>query len=108
MKKKIILLTLSSILFLLGVVKIIDWFVFCSQNRELKKNSYSLFISKYETKFPNWLQPFFNTRPDLAAIISVIFFIIAGAIFVNEKQMIFTIVGVISFILAFWNLFSLM
>jgi hypothetical protein len=94
--------------YILGLAKIIDWFVFSSQNRALKNSNYDLFITKYENKFPSWLQPLFNTAPDLAAIISIATFTIAGLIFIREKGTIYSILGVTSFVFAFLNLFSLM
>jgi hypothetical protein len=94
--------------YVLGLAKIIDWFVFSNQNRELKNRDYELFITKYENKFPNWLQPLFNTAPDLAAVISIVTFTIAGFIFINKKGTLYSILGVTSFIFAFLNLFSLM
>lgn len=96
------------VLYFIGLARIVDWFIFCNQNRTLKNENYSQFISKYENKFPVLLQPLFNTRPELATIISIFIFIVAGLIFINSGQRIFKILGITAFIFSFWNLFSLM
>lgn len=59
MKKNLSIIIIAFILYFLGITKIIDWFIFCSHNRELKGTNYQIFITKYETKFPTWLQPLF-------------------------------------------------
>lgn len=108
MKKNLSKIIIAFALYFLGIAKIIDWLIFCSQNRALKEKDYPIFITKYETKFPTWLQPLFNTRPDLAAIISVVFFAISGMVFINQKNLFYKILGATAFLFSFWNLFSLM
>ncbi len=105
MKFKILI---AFIFFILGIAKIIDWFIFCDQNRELKNTNYLIFIAKYDNKFPSWLRPLFNTRPELATVISVVLLSIAGIIFLKNKKVVYKVLAITSFVLAFWNLFSLM
>ncbi len=99
---------LSFTLYLIGVSKIVDWFIFCNQNRELKNDNYSAFIAKYHNHFPSSIEPLFNARPEPAALISVVIFSIAGIIFLKTKSLFYKILAISSFVFAFWNLFSVM
>lgn len=95
-------------LFMLGSAKIIDWFVFCEKNRQLKSENYEAFKIRYVAHFPDWLKPLFNSRPEIAATISVALFVIAGFLFLKAESMFFRVLAIVSFLLAFWNLFSIM
>ncbi|SRR5260221_9484445 len=101
-------LIFAYLLFGMGAVKIVDWFIFWGKNKELALRNRSIFIAKYVERFPNFFKPLFDTNFLLDALLSIIMFVIAGVIFLKEKKVVYTIFAIVSFIFAFLNLFSLM
>lgn len=105
MKLKILV---AFMLYLIGISKIIDWFVFWEKNKELALKDYSQLKEKFVSRFPIDLQFLFSKSPEPATVISIIFFIISGIIFLKEHQTTFKVIAITAFLFAFWNLFSLM
>ena len=105
MKLKIII---AFVLYLVGIAKIIDWFIFWEENKEVALRDYAQLKEKFISRFPESLQPLFSKNPEPATVISIIFFLIAGIIFLKERKTVFTVIAITSFFFAFWSLFSLM
>jgi hypothetical protein len=96
------------VLYLIGISKIIDWFVFWENNKELALRDYGQLKLKFISRFPTLMQPLFSKNPEPATVICIIFFIVAGIIFLKDPKFIFKAFAITAFLFAFWNLFSLM
>lgn len=105
MKKRIYI---AFTLYFIGLINIIDWYVFWYQNETLAKQDFKILKIKYIERFPDFLKPLYDNNPQPAAIIFVIILTIAGIIFIQEKKKIYTFFGITSFLFAFQNLFSIM
>lgn len=105
MKKRIYI---ALFLYILGLVNIIDWYIFWHQNETLAQQDFKSLKIKYIERFPDLFKPLFESNPEPAAIIFVIILVIAGIIFMLEKKTFYTILGISSFLFAFQNLFSIM
>lgn len=105
MKKRIFI---AVILYLIGLINIIDWYVFWYQNETLALKDFKLLKVKYIERFPDIIKPFYSINPQPAAVIFFITLIFSGIIFVCEKKTIYLILGVTSFLFALQNLFSIM
>jgi Ca2+/Na+ antiporter len=103
MKTKIIL---AFFLFFAGAAIVVDWILF-SIKKENEILSWSEFKLKYENRFPESVRPLIHNSL-LLTLLCMSCFIISGLIFVKKGQKIFLILGIISFVLAFWQLFTLM
>jgi hypothetical protein len=103
MKVKLIV---AFILFFIGVSIVTDWVNF-SIKKENEILSWPDFKLKYVNRFPEFLQPLIQNS-FLFTLLCMSCFIIAGFVFVKSKQKILFVIGIISFTLAFWQLFSLM
>lgn len=105
MKKRIYI---ALIIYLVGLINIIDWYVFWYQNETLALQDFKSLKVKYIERFPEIIKPLYSNNPQPAAIIFIIVLVIAGIIFISEKKTIYTILGITSFLFAFQNLFSIM
>lgn len=105
MKLRIII---AFVLYLIGISKIIDWFVFWENNKELALRNYAQLKLKFISRFPGLIQPLFSKHPEPATLICFIFFIIAGVILLKEQKYVYKVFAITSFFFALWNLFSLM
>jgi hypothetical protein len=103
MKSKIII---ALILLILGLTRVIDWVIF-STKKENESLSWEAFKIKYIEHLPVFLQPLYQ-KPIIITLILLVCFTIAGLLFIKVKKRIYFILGIISFVLAFWQLFSLM
>ncbi len=61
-------------LYLIGISKIIDWFVFWENNKELALRDYGQLKLKFISRFPTFIQPLFSKSPEPATVICIIFF----------------------------------
>ena len=99
-------LLLAFLFFVLGLLQLSDWILF-SIRTEKRKMSLQEVHAEYVAHFPNWLQPYFEN-----AIIStlgcMLLFAVASGLFISERKKPYLVMGIISFILGFWQLFSLM
>lgn len=99
---------IASLLYLIGICKIVDWFIFWEKNKELALSDYPQLKEKFISRFSTSLQPLFSKNPEPATIICIVFFTIAGIIFLKEHKTIFKVIAISAFFFAFWNLFSVM
>lgn len=99
-------LSIAFILLLLGIAWVADWIIFAVQqeNEQLPWNDFRL---KYIARFPQSLQPFVANAV-LVTCTCMLCFIIAGIIFIKEKRKPYTVLAIFAFIMAAWQLFSLM
>lgn len=105
MKKRILL---ALLMFTIGLVKIIDWFIFWEKNKEIALRNFQELKIKFISRFPDFLKPLFIKNPEPATLISIVLFTMAGIIFLKEKNIFYRVLAIMSFIFGFWNLFSLM
>lgn len=96
-------LFLAFAFYIIGIIIIIDWIVFWQYNYG---GDFNELRAKYIAHFPSFLQNFFNSR--YSALLFVFTFTAAGFIFLKQKYGGYKILAITSFILAFWNLFTLM
>lgn len=107
MKKNFILLLIAFFFFFLSIFKIIHWNLFWSNNEEVRKKDYFKFIEMYRDEVAKYI-PQYKRFPHMLEVLSIIILCIAGIIFLRQKHITFKFLAVVAFILAFWNLFSLM
>lgn len=95
-------------LFLTGAADLINWIVYSENNSILAESNYSQFKENFIANFPGYLQPLYKGYPAPVSLILIVFFVTAGIIFLREKKLFYRIMAILSFVLGFWNLFSLM
>lgn len=98
----------ASILYLIGFVRIIDWFIFLQNNKSFNAPFSAELKLKYINIFSLFLQPLFPNNPEPATILSFICFVISGIVFLQSRNRFFIVIAISSFFFSFWNLFSLM
>jgi small-conductance mechanosensitive channel len=103
MKAKIIL---AFFLFVIGLGIVTDWILF-SIKKENEILSWPVFKLKYIHRFPEFLRSLIQNSL-LFTLLCMGCFIVSGLIFIKNKQKVFLALGILSFVLAFWQLFSLM
>ena len=103
MKKKILL---AFVLLIIGLVDVADWIIF-STSEGNENLSWTEFKSKYVARFPEFVQPLYQ-KPVITTTILIIFFTSSAIIFIKGKKKIFLALGILSFFMAGWQLFSLM
>lgn len=99
---------LAIILNLLGLITIIDWYVFWHENEKLALQDFRALSIKYVERFPEIIQPLLTMHPRPLDVIFIIGLITSGIILILEKKTIFTIIGLTSFLYALQFLFSIM
>ena len=105
MKSKLILVFTF---YFLGLLKIIDWLLFCNSDNNFKTLKYNELKIKYISRFPDVMKPLFDSKPELASVISFFIIGIAGYIFIKMNSKFYIALGFSAFLLAVWNLFSIM
>jgi hypothetical protein len=90
-----------------GVADILDWMLFSDPVKNNKPFDFELYKEKYIEHLPAFLRPLYQP-PIIITSICFLFFIIAGALFLKEQKKPYKYLAVFSFLLAFWELFSLM
>jgi hypothetical protein len=101
-------LIVAFIFLALGVAKIVDWFIFCNQDNNFKTLNFEALKLKYVSRFPEIIKPLFTSKPEMAAVLSMVILTISGLIFLRIKKKGYLVIAILSFFLAFWNLFSIM
>ena len=96
-------LWLAFAFYVLGITMIIDWFIYWEYNYN---NDFNELKVKYYARFPDLLQTILQSR--LSAVFFILTFIYSGIIFIERKHIIYKILGITAFILAFLNLFAIM
>lgn len=99
-------IALAILFFLAGLIRVIDWITFSVQDK-YNDLGWEEFKLRYLEHLPSILRPLFE-RPLLITAICIALFTIAGLIFIKETDRLLKVLGIISFILGFWQLFSLM
>jgi len=79
-------LIFAYVFFVVGAAKIIDWFIFWEQNKEIALRNRNIFIAKYIERFPDFFRLLFANNFLLDALLSMIMFVISGIIFLKEKK----------------------
>ncbi len=98
-------IVLGLLLFILALIQLIDWILF-SIRTENEKLSRSELHAEYVVHFPGWLQPYFQDTI-ISTFGCALLFAVAGVLFITERRKYLLVLGIISFILACWQLFSL-
>jgi hypothetical protein len=96
---------IALLLFVVALLSIVDWVVFSVKNDSLKFNEIK---AKYVERLPNSIQNYYLENTGLVTLFFLLCFLISGYILIRENNKIFKTIGAISFLLAFWELFSLM
>jgi hypothetical protein len=99
-------LTVAFIFFATGTATLVDWIIFAEKNKQV--TNHKVLVDKYFARFPNFLERLFAASSSWHAVLVMVLFSIAGLIFVSQKKRAYTILGIISFLFASWNLWSLM
>lgn len=103
MKRKIIV---AIVLFFLSFIQIADWIIFAYKGENENLNIADL-NAKYTERFPSILQLYFGNT-GISTLVCTLLFITAGLIFITEKGKKYFVAGILSFLMAAWQLFSLM
>lgn len=103
MKVKIVI---AFLLLFSGLAVLTDWIVFASkpENSRLEWNALK---EKYVDHFWPFLQPLAQNAV-LFTLVCMACFVVAGLIFISRQQRGYFILGIFSFVMAGWQLFSLM
>jgi len=101
---------IAFILLIIGLIYVTDWIVFSIQE-ENERMSWEDFKLKYIKRFPDFFQPMVRDAV-LFTFIFMTCFAIAGLIFIrdfiNDNKKVYFILGIFSFVMAGWQIFSLM
>jgi uncharacterized membrane protein len=97
---------LAIVLFFLALIQVVDWLIFSIKDENQKLNVFQI-NAKYIQRFSEPLKSYFH-NPAVSTLVCIILFGIVGLLFVNEKRKVFFILGIFSFVLAGWQLFTLM
>ncbi|MFN2438762.1 MAG: hypothetical protein ABR503_06145 [Chitinophagaceae bacterium] len=102
---------IAFVLLAIGLIYVVDWVVFSIQDVN-EKLSWEEFKLKYVKRFPDSLQSLIQIR-GLPGVCFTFVFGIAGAIFINDfvnnnNKKAYFIIGIFSFVMAGWQIFSLM
>ena len=106
MLKKLIIIVSACLLFALGLFQVMDWIIFCGQpgNDSL---SIAELNAKRLTGMPPFLQGYFR-NPLVSTVACMLFFLVAGLLFLRLEKKPYRVVAIFTFVLAFWQLFTLM
>jgi hypothetical protein len=85
----------------------LDWLLFVEKNNDLV-DDFPTLKEKYIARFPDVIKPLLETNPQPAAILFTLLFCCSGIVFIRNNNLVFKILGITSFLFAFWNLFSIM
>ena len=107
MKTKLIF---AILLLLIGISDIIYWFTYWNLNEKIALIDFTKFKKNYISTFPSFIRPLYETNPPISTVLLFIMFIISGIILLKfyKENILFKILSIIAFVLAFWELFSLM
>ena len=99
---------IAFVLLIIGLLNILDWYIFWHENSILASQNFYDLKLKYVERFPDWFRPMIELNPQPLAILLAIVLTLAGVIFILEKKIIYIVLGVLSFLIVFQNLFSIM
>jgi hypothetical protein len=103
--KKLIIVA-ACLFFALGLIQIMDWIIFCNQPG-IDSLSMAETNAKHLDSLPPFLQGYFR-YPLVSTLACMLFFLFAGLLFLSLKKKPYRVVAIFTFVLAFWQLFSLM
>ena len=103
--KKLIIVA-ACLFFALGLIQIIDWIIFCNQPG-IDSLSMPETNAKYLDRLSPLLQGYFR-YPIVSTLACMSFFLLAGLLFLRLEKKLYRVVAIFTFVLAFWQLFSLM
>jgi hypothetical protein len=99
-------IVIAFLFFFPGLCQLVDWILF-SIRTENEKLSMPELHAEYVAHFPSWLQAYFENAV-ISTLSCMMLFAIASALFITERKKLFLVLGIISFVLALWQLFTLM
>jgi hypothetical protein len=98
---------LALVAYKIGILYMLDWLLFVEKNNDLV-DDFPTLKEKYIARFPDVIKPLLEANPQPAAILFTLLFCICGIVFIRNNNLVFKILGITSFLFAFWNLFSIM
>jgi hypothetical protein len=107
LKKKSFLIFIAISFLVISILKIVHWKMFWNNNKVIRQKDYFKFIELYRNEVAKYI-PKFKQFPLMLEVVSLILLSIAGVILISQKNKLLKFLAIISFILAYWNLFSLM
>ena len=107
MRNSKVAIIIALILFIIGLVYIIDWFTFYNNNDSLAKKDYPQFKNLYINHFPALLQPLMSNYI-ITSLLLFVMFSIAAVIFIFQKRNYYYVLSGLSCIGAFLMLWSIM
>lgn len=98
-------LVLAFLFFILGLIQLTDriCFIIRTESEKLSKPEQH---AEYVAHFPRWLQAYFRDTI-ISTFGCALLFAVASVLFLTERKKLLLILGVVSFVLACWQLFSL-
>ena len=98
---------LALVAYKIGILYMLDWLLFVDKNNNLV-DDFPTLKAKYIARFPDVIKPSLETNPQPAALLFTLLFCASGLVFMRNNNLVFKILGITSFLFAFWNLFSVM
>jgi hypothetical protein len=98
---------LALVAYKIGILYMLDWLLFVEKNNDLV-DDFPTLKAKYVARFPDFIQPLLERNPQPAALLFTLLFCASGLVFMRNNNLVFKILGITSFLFAFWNLFSVM
>ncbi len=96
---------LAFVCLILGAAYITDWVIFSIRNSMLPYNELKI---KYINRLPPSFAEFYSHNIRLITLLFCLLLLTSGILFLTEKKIIFISMGILSVILALWQLFTLM
>lgn len=101
-------LKVGLLLYSIGLLDLFYWIYYWNSNEQMAMSNFKQFQLNYFESLPNIIRPLYQTKPQLSAIILCLFFSTAGVIFFKTKSKVLKVLAITAFILAFFELFSIM
>jgi hypothetical protein len=98
---------LALVAYKIGILYMLDWLLFVEKNNDLV-DDFPTLKEKYIARFPDVIKPLLETNPQPAALLFTLLFCASGLVFMRNNSNVYKIIGITSFLFAFWNLFSIM
>jgi hypothetical protein len=105
MKLKIFI---AFLIYIFASIKIIDWFIFWYKNNGLTHLTWAELKLLYISRFPDNMRFLFEGYPEPATLLSIVFLVISGLIFLQQNTKVYKVISVSAFILAALNVWSLL
>ena len=92
----------------IGLLDLFYWIYYWNSNEQMAISNFKKFQLNYFESLPSFIRPLYQTKPQLSAIILGLFFSISGIIFFKSKNKVLKLLAITAFILALFELFSMM